>query len=175
MENPYRIVTVSRIAPEKGQKVALEVAKMLKAMGFNFIWYFIGDGPDMQECLELVSKYELRDFCKFIGAKSNPYPYIADCDIYVSPSFVEADPITIQEALILNKPIIASGIPAIQEALDYGKLGILCSNEDPSTYVDSVVSLCKDDEKRLNLIERVHNRIPRNKIIKAKIESLLSL
>ena len=175
MESPCKIVTVARIAPEKGQKIAIEIAKKLNAAKFDFVWYFVGDGPDMQECLDLVAKYGLSDSCKFVGAKSNPYPYMVGCDIYVSPSFVEADPITIQEALLFHKPIVASNIPAIRESLQNGDLGILCSNSQISDYVNAIISLTQDESKRNTLISKIRKRKSRNFLIKEKIEKLLEI
>lgn len=133
------LCTVGRVSPEKGQLLAIETAKMLKQKGISFKWYFVGDGPDREKCEKCVDAYGLRDYCLFVGMQSNPYPYILNSDLYIQPSHTEADPVTIREAKILNKPIIATNIAALQEALCYGKYGILC-DENPTSLTDGIIS-----------------------------------
>lgn len=117
--------TVGRVTPEKGQILAVEAAKELKKRGLNFQWWFVGDGIDLLKCKELCYRYGLENECIFFGAKTNPYPYMQRCNIYVQPSHIEADPISIKECLILHKKIVATNIAAIQEILAYGKYGKL--------------------------------------------------
>lgn len=131
--NPYQqdreitnICTVGRISPEKGQALALETAQILKESNMKFKWWFVGNGGDMERCKQLSVKLNVSDCCEFVGVKNNPYPYISNCDIYVQPSFIEADPVTIREARILGSSIVATDIPAIREALENGRNGILC-------------------------------------------------
>lgn len=122
-----KLTTVGRVSEEKGQLLAIEIANLLKQKSVNFKWIFVGDGPERYKCLEKVKEYGLENYCLFIGSKENPYPYIKQADMYIQTSSVEADPLTIHEAVVLKKIIIASDIPAIKEALNYGELGCLCS------------------------------------------------
>ena len=125
--NKCRLCSVGRVSPEKGQKFAVEVAKELSEMNFEYEWIFVGDGEDKEYCIEKTKEYGISNSCKFIGAKENPYPFVKTADIYVQTSFVEGNPGTIQEAKILNKPIIASNIDAIKEVLKEGRFGVTCS------------------------------------------------
>ncbi|MBR5601452.1 MAG: glycosyltransferase, partial [Clostridia bacterium] len=112
-----KIVTVGRVSPEKGQVMAIETARVLKRRGFAFQWIFVGDGPDFDKCQRLAERLGVKEQCHFVGVKTNPYPYMKIADVYVQPSVFEADPITIAEALTLERFIIASDIPSMQEAL----------------------------------------------------------
>ena len=47
-------------------------------------------------------------------------------DLYIQTSFVESQSLTLYEALILNKFVIATNLPALREALQNEKLGVLC-------------------------------------------------
>lgn len=116
-EDCCKLLTVGRLSDEKGQLRVLDIANELKQKGFRFEWIFVGDGPQKEDCIQKVNQLDLGKCCKFVGAKTNPYPYFRDADIYIAPSYVEADPITIQEAMILGKSIIASDIPAISQIL----------------------------------------------------------
>lgn len=124
-----KLVTVGRVSNEKGQLFAIDVANELRSRGFDFRWCFVGDGPDMLECLNKVNALGLENHCIFVGAKENPYSYMNIADVYIQPSFVESEAITLKEAMVLNKSIIASNLPAIVETLGFGKYGICCNTE----------------------------------------------
>lgn len=111
------IVTVGRIAEEKGTEIAIEVAKKLKENGCLFTWIFVGKGTMWDIISEKIKNYDLEQECILIGAKSNPYPYMKMADIYVQPSKVEAFGLTVGEAKVLNKKIIAFDLPEIKKQL----------------------------------------------------------
>lgn len=134
-----KLVTVGRIAKEKGQLFALDVASEMKKSGFDFQWCFVGDGPKMLECLEKVKNLGLEKECVFVGAKENPYAYMNIADIYVQPSFVESEAITIKEAMILGKCIIASNIPAIKETMSNYSNGFVC-DLNPIDFMNSIIN-----------------------------------
>ena len=136
-QNELKITTVGRLSAEKGQQFALQVAVELKNKGIDFEWIFVGDGPEKENYIKYVKENELQEYCYFIGNRENPYPYIQQADIYVQTSFVEADPITIKEAKILNKKIIASNIPAICEALEGVKSAEIVSL-DVAAFVENI-------------------------------------
>ncbi len=112
-----RILTVGRISPEKGQNYAIEALKILVEKGYPVKWYFVGDGSFRKDCEELVLKYQLGEHVVFLGTKKNPYPYMKDCDIYVQPSRHEGFCITLAEAKVFDKPIIATDFAGAREQL----------------------------------------------------------
>ena len=69
-----------------------------------------------------------------LGAKVNPYPFIKMCDIYVQPSVHEGYGLSLQEARILCKPIVAPDIPAFKELIDSGVNGTLAELYSPSFF-----------------------------------------
>lgn len=166
------IVTVGRVAPEKGQLFALEIAKSLLEKNFAFSWYFIGDGPDLDACIDYVLNNGLKNYCYFLGAKENPYPYIKLADVYVQPSFVEAEPTTIKEAKILKKIIIATEIPAIKEILNNGEFGCLVPKEKDK-FVEAIINLYYNSELRSFYEENLSQNCSVNEESKNKIRQLL--
>lgn len=142
-ENAVKICTVGRLSDEKGQMFSLEVAKKLKEKNVEFEWVFVGDGPTKEECANFVIQNDLQCKCKFIGARNNPYPYIQQADVYVQTSFVEADPITIQEAKVLDKLIIASNIEAMKETLKEYSKGYVCEL-DGGNFAEKILEVVRD-------------------------------
>lgn len=167
-----KIVSVGRISEEKGQLFSLEVAKLLKQQKFQFCWIFVGDGPQKDTCIQKVKEYDLEKECIFVGAQTNPYAYMRWADLYVQTSNVEADPVTIQEAMILCKPIIVSDISAMREAAGEGRFAILC-NLNTDSFAKRIVSLYHDMQIQETLLSNIRNRINSNKRSKEQINNLL--
>ena len=94
-----RILTVGRIAIEKGQREAIHALCELVGKGLDVKWYFVGEGNDMESCRSLVKELGLKDRIVFLGCQTNPYGYMRDCDVYVQPSRHEGFCITLAEAL----------------------------------------------------------------------------
>ena len=49
--------------------------------------------------------------------RQNPYPYMKACDIYLQPSRHEGKPIAVEEAKILQKPIVVTDYFSAREQM----------------------------------------------------------
>lgn len=133
-----KISTVGRISHEKGHHFALQVANALKNENVDFEWIFVGEGPEKENCIKYVEENGLDNYCRFIGAKENPYPYIKQSDIYVQTSFVESYSITIREAIVLHKKMVVSDIPAVKENLS-GITFAVVSELNVDSFVNKII------------------------------------
>lgn len=102
------ILTVGRVSAEKGQDMIPAVVRTLVDKGYEICWYIIGDGDTRANVEQLIRKYGVEQQVKMLGVKTNPYPYMKNCDIYVQPSYTEGYSTTICEAGILGKAIIGT-------------------------------------------------------------------
>lgn len=148
------LVTVSRLSEEKGVDLAARTAEVLKTRGRHFRWFVIGDGPERGKVEAFVHETGLNGRFILLGERSNPFPYMQLADLYVQTSRVEAHPLTIQEAMVLGKPIVASNIPSIEAVLDQGRLG-LTSERTPEAFADAIELLADDSAKSAEYVERL--------------------
>ncbi|MBQ0101652.1 MAG: glycosyltransferase, partial [Firmicutes bacterium] len=93
----FSIVSVGRISSEKGFSLVPEIAKRLNDDGYSYKWYIVGDGLEKDVIAYECCEKNLSNVI-FLGAKKNPYPYMANCNIYVQPSFTEGFCTTTNEA-----------------------------------------------------------------------------
>ena len=112
-----RIVTVGRVSEEKGQYDVLPYFKEAIDNDLNAVWYFVGGGKDLERCKQKTEELGIADNVKFLGVKTNPYPYMRHCDVYVQPSRHEGYCITLAEAKLFNKPIITTQFTGAKEQL----------------------------------------------------------
>lgn len=121
----WHILTIGRLDPQKGLDIAINACHQLVKRGYDFVWYVCGEGLQRTELERLIEKYSLKTRFILLGNRENPYGYLKDCDLYVQPSRTEGYCITVHEAKILARPIIATNIPAIKELLINGETGWL--------------------------------------------------
>ena len=84
------LCTCGRMSPEKGFDLAKDAASLLKKQNYNFRWFFVGDGPEMSKLKKETEEHSFSEIILFLGSQENPYPWIAQCDIYIQPSYEEA-------------------------------------------------------------------------------------
>lgn len=131
-----RILTVGRISQEKNQAMTIPILARLKSDGYNIRWYCIGDGGKYkEECERLIKSYNLEDSYLILGTKTNPYPYMKDCDIYVQPSLHEGYCITLAEAKCFDNPIIATNFTGAREQLIETGCGLVSNINENDLYI----------------------------------------
>lgn len=145
------ICSCGRLSPVKGFDMAVKAAKILKENGVDFIWYFVGDGPERSKIEKLISDYSLENKIVITGMQKNPYPYISACDIYVQPSYEEALGLTILEAHRLNKPVITTATVGGCKLVENGKSGLICEINAKSI-AESVIGILNDNELYNNIL-----------------------
>ena len=142
--------TCARFSPVKGIDLAVKAAKLLKDKGFEFLWYFVGDGPTRPEIEKLIEQYNLNDCINLAGMQKNPYRYLGVSDIYVQPSYEEALSIAMLEAQILCLPMVstktAGGIVMVEE----GKTGYL-ADITPEALAEALETMIINSEARTKM------------------------
>lgn len=103
----FKVITVARLSHAKGIDNAVKALKILKDKGYdNIVWYVVGYGGDEYMIKELIARNDLNDSFILLGKKTNPYPYMKACDLYVQPSRYEGKAVTVTEAQVLGKPVV---------------------------------------------------------------------
>lgn len=146
----FRIVSVGRVTPPKFFDIIPSVAELLNSKGLNYEWYIVGNGDKYDELLRETREKGLDNKVYFIGARSNPMPWIMSADVFVNPSRFEAWGMTVSEALCLGKAVIVSDIPVFKEQITDGVNGIV-RKVTPEKLADAIMMLADDEELRHKL------------------------
>lgn len=121
-------LTVGRIDAQKGQDMIIDVACILRALGYNFKWYLVGPKADIHfyDRLEKrIDELHLKERIIYLGETANPYGYMAQCDVYVQPSRYEGYCTTVTEAKYLCKPIVMTNVSGADEQIRNYENGII--------------------------------------------------
>lgn len=140
-----RLLSVGRLERQKAFEVSIDAMRLLKDRGINVRWYVLGEGSERRRLEAGIREAALDEDFLLLGAVDNPYPYMAQADIYVHASRFEGKSIAIQEAQILGRPIIVSDCSGNREQVKNGIDGIMCSL-DASAIANSIQKILNDGE-----------------------------
>jgi glycosyltransferase len=124
--------------------------------------YVIGKGDSLEQLQATANECGVSDQVHFLGFKSNPYPWIRKCKIFVQSSKYEGLPTTMIEALFLDKIIVATDCPTgPREILDGGNAGLLTPLKDASALAKAMHVALTDT----SLQERIHEEIKKHRFV----------
>ncbi len=141
-KNTINFVTVARLVPQKAIDRIINVHEKLIKDGFKISFYVIGEGPEENKLQTLINEKKVQDTFFLLGKKENPYPYIKNCDYFCLLSYFEGYGMVLEEAKILNKPIIITDTAAREAVNKYGK-SIVLENDEEKIY-DGLKQIIKD-------------------------------
>ncbi|WNR43806.1 glycosyltransferase [Paenibacillus roseipurpureus] len=123
----FTLVSVGRLSYVKGFDMAIAALRKLHDKGYTHIrWLVIGYGGYESELRKLIAENKLERSFLLVGKKTNPYPYIQACDVYVQPSRYEGKAVTVTEAKILGKPILITNYATAGSQIIDGVEGMMC-------------------------------------------------
>ena len=155
------LVAVGRLIHQKGIDVVLKALHILHKEGLNkFRLAVLGDGPLRRQLEERTKQLGLEEEVNFLGYVPNPYPYMAQSDIFVHASRWEGFGMVIVEAMALGLPVVATSCPGgPKEILGYGEYGRLVPPDDPEALAEVLADLINNPEKRAQLSQASLRRI----------------
>ncbi|KHE69236.1 glycosyltransferase [Halobacillus sp. BBL2006] len=146
-KDEIHILSIGRLHPQKGYEIAIDACKKLVDSGINIKWHIIGDGEERGRLTHLIKENRIEDHFKLLGLKSNPYPYIKQADIYAQTSKFEGKSIAIDEAKILQKPILITNYSTAKDQIQDNVEGLIV-NMTPQAVMQGILKLIEDHQLR---------------------------
>ena len=142
-----KLVSVGRLTQQKGFDLAIDAAKLIKSIIPNFVWIILGDGQDRDYLAKRIIDNGVEDNVKLVGIKDNPYVYIKNSDVFVQTSRFEGKSIVLDEAKILQKPIVVTKYPTVFDTIIDDVTGLIV-DINAQAIADGITRLVSDKEAR---------------------------
>ena len=155
---PIRIISIGRLAHQKGYDRLLEVAKQLYDEGYKFYLTILGEGVERQSLENYIEKNSMASYVSLPGFSENPYKQLINSDMFVCSSRAEGFSLVIAEALLLGIPVISTYCSGPNELLDGGSLGLLVENSENGIY-QGLKSALQNKGRMTDFIEVARKRI----------------
>lgn len=146
------LVTVGHVNPLKGYKDLLAAVAWLDQHGHPVNCLIVGQILDSQikyyqSLQQLVSTLNLGAFVRFAGARVDVPECLCLADVVVIPSHNEALGMAVLEAMAMARPVVATQVGGIPEAVRDGETGLLVAPCSPVELGSAVLSLLKEPKR----------------------------
>ena len=148
---PPKIISVGRLAKEKGFFDLIAAAEILQQRGIACQINVFGDGELGAELRQVVATHKVKNiaFCGWSGDMEQQY---AAHDIFCLPSYVEAFPMALGEAMRAALPVVATDAEGPPEAFGTtdtrARGGIICPIGDVAALADALAELIENPSLR---------------------------
>lgn len=131
----FRMICMGKLIPVKALDRMLRIHKRLREEGYRVYTDLLGDGILRPELEEKVRQLHLEDSVTFLGYLTNPYPYLADSDLFVCSSLSEGFSTAATEALIVGTPVCTVEVSGMKEMLGANnEYGVVTDNDEEALY-----------------------------------------
>jgi glycosyltransferase involved in cell wall biosynthesis len=131
-------------------KELLTLTKVLEKMP-DVTFYWVGDGPYRDDVLPILEKF---DNFKWLGALEYPdkvRDFLTEIDVYALLSGIDMSPLTLLEAQLMEKPVIATNVGGIPELMKNNETGFLIEKSDHQTLIEKLELILNDSQKANSL------------------------
>jgi glycosyltransferase involved in cell wall biosynthesis len=144
------VLIIGHLSDVKGYPTFLHAAARIASQLPGCLFLALGGettGPGPLERYErLAGELGLRDRVRFLGFRSDVADVMRAADVVVLPSLSEGLPLVILEAMSCGKPVVATPVGGIPEALVDGETGLLVPPNDSEELAKAVVRVLGDRE-----------------------------
>lgn len=146
------VVWVGRITPMKDLLTLIRAAAVVHAARADVRFALFGSAPEgdeayRDECVRLVHELGLERVVEFRGYVPSAEAAFNEADVVVMSSISEGFPYSMVEAMLCEKPIVATAVGGVPEAIE--DCGIPVEPRDPEALASGVLRLVNDAPLRL--------------------------
>jgi glycosyltransferase involved in cell wall biosynthesis len=149
---------VAALRPEKNHALFFQAAQLVRRRVPGTHFLVIGDGPQRRAIEEIRRDLGLSDAVHLIGSRSDIPALLSLLDVFVLTSHMEANPVSILEALACERPVVATAVGSVPETVIDGETGYLAEPGSAQAIADRVIALMngKDHAAALGRAGRRH-------------------
>lgn len=148
VEKENLVVSVGRFSPEKGFLRLIDVWAKIVKKNKTCKLVLIGDGPERTAIEERIKQYKLEDSVIMPGFLSNDavFKYMKKSKIYALPSYTEAFPFALIEAMQMKLALVSFDIRVGPRVLIKNNVnGFLVEDGNIELFAEKVLELLSDD------------------------------
>lgn len=167
-----RLLFVGAVGKLKGEKDLIKALDLLRARGLSLKVDIVGSGAD-----RLAAQVKAAGLSSFIGhlgpaSMDERLALFERADIFVLPTYAEAMPVSVIEAMAAGLAIVTTPVGGIPELIDDGKQGFLINPGDTQALAEKIELLIRDPQARFTLGDNARRRVAQRPDLDEYIERL---
>lgn len=167
LHSPIRLVSVGRLAPNKGISYALRAVRLLRDAGYDVHYRIVGDGPSRSSLNREVAELTIDSVVTFEGAvdSSAVIEILRESDILVTPSITGPDgeqeglPNSPKEAMAIGVLAIGTRVGGTPELIQDDVNGYLVGEQDPTAIASCIESVVNNWSSTSRIIDQARQTV----------------
>jgi glycosyltransferase involved in cell wall biosynthesis len=164
-----KIVYIGRLSEEKDPITAIKAYRIAKKKMPDLHLIFCGGGRLLDECKRIAD-----EDVHFLGFVKDVPGILKGADIFLISSVYDASPKALMEAMVMEKPCIATRVGGIPDFID-GSCGVLVDAKDAESMAESIVELLSDKKRARELAANARKRVLERHDLSKNIDSLIEI
>jgi glycosyltransferase involved in cell wall biosynthesis len=169
------IGTVASFKDYKGHTYLIDATVRILEQFPNAKVLFVGDGPLRTQLENKVEVLDLTDAIVFTGIRRDVRELLTLLDLFVLPSLSEALPVAVLEAMAAGRPVVATSVGGVPEAVVNGVTGLLVPPRNPTALAEAIVSLLSGPELRQQMGQAGRERVLQHFSVEQMVERTQTL
>lgn len=147
----HKVVSlIARLYASKGHQYLISAAPSIIKKVPNVKFLFVGSGEHESRFKEQIDGLGIPQYFVFAGYREDIPELISISDVVVRPSDMEGLPINLIEAMLMEKPVVATAIAGVPEMIVPGENGYMMapgSSEELAAHICHILSKEEDSER----------------------------
>lgn len=152
-ERRPRVLYVGLLTPRKGVIDLLEASRLLLHRGVDHELLLVGGTPDEGSQAETLVREAATGLVRLLGSRppeQMPLAY-AEADVFCLPSWWEAMPLSLLEAMASALPVVATDVGDVSRAVVHGETGYLVPPRHPVALSEALADLLTETARRRDM------------------------
>lgn len=159
--NTQLLLTVGRLAPQKGYTdlLALLPAILAEHPNTRFVW--AGAGEQQQELRDRLRAMSLDHAVLMLGHRTDLPRLLQAADLFVFPTRFEGHPFALLEAMAYGLPIVTTDASSIPEIMEHRIHGLLCPTGDRNALLHAIYYALQRPDKMQHMAAKAQQQVQR--------------
>jgi len=144
-------VVAGRLDDQKGHDLLFEALSRVLNKGLDFTLVVAGEGSRRSWLEHKALSLGLSPRVQFVGQVDDVGALLTAADAVLLPSRWEGLPLVLLEAMVRGRPIVASNVGGVAEALEDGVTGALVPPEDVGALADALEMLQRRSDRAIGM------------------------
>jgi glycosyltransferase involved in cell wall biosynthesis len=146
---------LARLEPQKGLDT---MVRSLALLPESVSCVIVGDGPERRGLEDLAAELDVGHRLTITGWSKRARDYLPSFDVVALPSRFEGFPLVVLEAMMARRPVVATAVQSVPEAMEDGETGFLIPIDDPPSLARAMTRLIDDPDLCTSMGERARAR-----------------
>jgi glycosyltransferase involved in cell wall biosynthesis len=143
-DDEFLVLLVADLRPQKEAHVFAEAVRLAHTVEPRIKGFVAGDGPEFARVAADAARSA--GAVTMLGARLDIADLVNAADVVGLSSSSEGLPLALLEAMSLGKPIVATAVPGVVDAVVPGETGLLVPRQDARAFADALLQLAHDDD-----------------------------